>query len=99
MPTKRMGKGWFFIEILVEIAKVDLEKKRENGAHRGKGNCIMVLYEDLVLSTEIVMRKTMKFIGEDFHPMMLDHTSGMDQIKVAPNGLLGNNHTFSFNPF
>jgi len=30
----------------------------------------------------------MKFIGESFHPMMLDHTSGMDQIKVAPDGNL-----------
>jgi hypothetical protein len=34
------------------------------------------------------MRKTMKFIGESFHPMMLDHTSGLEQIKVAPDGNL-----------
>jgi len=59
--------------------------KKEHGSHKGKGNCIIVLYEELVVSTETVMRKTMKFIGESFHPMMLDHTSGLEQIKVAPD--------------
>ena len=87
MDSARETNGKGLIEnLIVKIETSFSLLKKEHGAHKGKGNCIIVLYEELVVSTESVMRKTMKFIGESFHPMMLDHTSGMDQIKVAPDG-------------
>ena len=87
MDSARETNGKGLIEnLIVKIETSFSLFKKEHGAHKGKGNCIIVLYEELVVSTESVMRKTMKFIGESFHPMMLDHTSGMDQIKVAPDG-------------
>ena len=50
-------------------------------------NCLVIRYEDLVDHTEHYMRKVMKFIGEDFTPEMLNHTTHMKGVTLAPNGL------------
>jgi len=58
----------------------DMRDDEKNGK-----NCLVIRYEDLVEHTEHYMRKVMKFIGEDFTPEMLNHTTHMKGVTLAPN--------------
>ena len=49
----------------------------------------MVSYEGLVLNTELEMKRVMKFLGKEFDPDMLNHSTKLTNknVTLAPNGM------------
>jgi hypothetical protein len=58
---------------------------RREGERLGIGQYLEIQYEELVNQPEAVLRRVCAFLGEDFHPFMLDHTVLARQIGPGPD--------------
>jgi len=62
-----------------------IKLNREHVNHKTGSSCLMVSYESLVLDPKTQMTRVMKFLGYNFDSAMLNHSSQINNITLAPN--------------
>ena len=84
---KKWGRGRWYMDpyYLLRNWARHVEQARAAGQALAPGRYLEVRYEDLVGEPEPAIRALCRFLGEEFHPAMLDHTQLARQ-RIAPGG-------------
>ena len=84
---KKWGQGRWYMDTYYLLRNWVRHVEQARGAGRGlaPGHYLEVRYEDLVTEPEPAIRVICGFLGEEFHPAMLDHTQ-LARRQIAPEG-------------
>ena len=78
-------KSYMDIYYLLNNWVRNINTGRESGKWLGNARYHEVFYEKLVIDPEITLKHLCTFLGEDFHPAMLDHTLLARKVGPGPD--------------